>query len=99
MPSRLVAVAAVMGLALAGARAFTREAPPPSTGGQPDSTAPRQQSTVRVEIFGEPGAQPRYAVPDFLPLSREAEVVEAARTIAQVLWDDLAFEREFYIIP
>ena len=99
MPSRLVAVAAVMGLALAGARAFPQEAPPPSTGGQPDSTAPRQQSTVRVEIFGEPGAQPRYAVPDFLPLSREAEVVEAARTIAQVLWDDLAFEREFYMVP
>jgi TolB-like protein len=36
------------------------------------------------------------AVPDFVALTPDA--AEAARTIGQVLWDDLNFEREFYLI-
>ena len=48
-------------------------------------------------ITGDPGTPPRYAVPDFVALSPEA--AEVAKTIGEVLWDDLNFEREFYMIP
>src|SRR5688572_28607366 len=65
---------------------------------QPAPTpAPQQPSEVAVVISGEPGTPPRYAVPDFIAASPDA--AEAAKTITQVLWDDLAFEREFYLIP
>jgi TolB protein len=60
---------------------------------------PAQQSEIELSITGEPGAPPKYAVPDFLALSSDAETAAAAKTIASVLWEDLAFEREFYLIP
>ena len=63
----------------------------------PVPAPPQQPSEVAVVISGDPGTPPRYAVPDFVALNPEA--AEMARTIAQVLWDDLAFEREFYLIP
>ena len=44
-----------------------------------------------------PGTPPRYAVPDFVALT--PDVADIAKTIGQVLWDDLNFEREFYLIP
>src|SRR6188508_370541 len=56
-----------------------------------------QQPEIELVIGGDGGAPPRYAVPDFVALSPDA--AEAARTISQVLWDDLGFEREFYLIP
>ena len=37
--------------------------------------------------------------PIFLALSDDSETAEVAKTLGQVLWDDLAFEREFYMIP
>ena len=43
------------------------------------------------------GTPPRYAVPDFVALTPDA--AEVAKTLGQVLWDDLNFEREFYMIP
>ena len=52
---------------------------------------------IELVIGGDGGAPPRYAVPDFVAASPDA--AEAARTISQVLWDDLGFEREFYLIP
>jgi TolB protein len=58
---------------------------------------PQQPSEVAVVISGDPGTPPRYAVPDFVATNPEA--AEIAKTISQVLWDDLAFEREFYLIP
>ena len=36
-------------------------------------------------------------MPDFIALTPDKETADAARLIAQVLWDDLAFEREFDI--
>jgi len=59
--------------------------------------AQQQPAEVAVVISGDPGTPPRYAVPDFVALSPDA--AEAAKTIGQVLWDDLNFEREFYLIP
>ena len=48
-------------------------------------------------IGGDSGAPPRFAVPDFVALTPES--AEIAKVITQVLWDDLNFEREFYLIP
>jgi TolB protein len=64
------------------------------------SQAPAQQpSEISLRISGPPGLPPKYAVPDFIPLTNDPETVAAAKTIGQVLWDDLNFEREFYLIP
>jgi TolB protein len=57
----------------------------------------QQPSEVAVVISGDSGAPTRYAVPDFVALTPDA--AEIGRTIGQVLWDDLNFEREFYMIP
>ena len=68
---------------------------------QPAQPPPVQQpSEIATTIIGEGGgAAPRLAVPEFIALSTDAESVATARTISQVLWDDLNFEREFAFIP
>jgi TolB protein len=58
-----------------------------------------QQSEIILSLSGESGARPRYAVPDFMARTADPETAEAARTIGAVLWDDLSFEREFYLVP
>jgi TolB protein len=63
----------------------------------PASQAGQAASEIQIVITGDPGAPPRYAVPDFVALTPGTE--DAAREIAQVLWNDLEFEREFYMIP
>ena len=69
-------------------------------------TPPQQPSEINLIIGEQIGTPPRYAVPDFIALPSDAqssepdpETVEIARTISQVLFDDLDFEREFYLIP
>ena len=58
----------------------------------------QQPSEVALVISGgDAGTPPRYAVPDFVALTPDAS--EIAKTLGQVLWDDLNFEREFYMIP
>jgi len=64
---------------------------------QTQPPAPQQPSEIQLVISGEPGTPPRYAVPDFVALS--PDVADAAKMLGQVLWDDLNFEREFYMIP
>ena len=66
-------------------------ATPTSSGQQPTS--------VELRLTGDPGTPPRLAVPDLLALSPDRETQEAAKTISEVLWDDLNFEREFALIP
>ena len=67
---------------------------------EPSAPPPQQPSDVRTTITGgDAGAPPRFAVPDFVALSNDAETIDAARTIARVLFDDLTFEREFALIP
>lgn len=60
---------------------------------------PQQQSQVEIRITGAPGSPPKYAVPDFIAASSDAETVAAAKLMGQVLWDDLNYEHEFYLIP
>jgi TolB protein len=81
---------------LAGATVAALQPPaqPPS-----DAPPPQQQSDIQLTISGPPGAPPKYAVPDFIALSGDAESKAAAKTIGEVLWADLNFEREFYMIP
>ncbi|MGE3510634.1 MAG: hypothetical protein AB7N65_17310 [Vicinamibacterales bacterium] len=66
---------------------------------QPPAPPSQQPSEVGLTISGDAGAPPRFAVPDFIALSSDAETVDAARTIGRVLYDDLTFEREFALIP
>lgn len=58
---------------------------PPATSQQPQ--------TVEVRLIGNSGLPPKLAVPEFIG--------DAAlgKTLSQVLWDDLDFEAEFYLIP
>ena len=68
-----------------------------TTAGQ--SPQPSQRDEVDLIIGERIGTPPSFAVPDCLPLTPDEATAEAARTIAQVLWDDLEFEREFRMIP
>ena len=61
--------------------------------------APQQPSDIAATITGEAGAAPRLAVPEFIALTRDAETQAIAKTITQVLFDDLTFEREFALLP
>src|SRR5689334_6322507 len=56
-----------------------------------------QQPEIELVIGGDGNSPPHYAIPDFVAAS--ADATEIAQTISQVLWDDLAFEREFDLIP
>ena len=92
MPHKSLFLTLVLGLASLGA---TTQTPPPAGQQQPA----QQQSEIELSISGEPGAPPKYAVPDFIALSADPETAAAAKIIASVLWEDLGFEREFYLIP
>ena len=71
---------------------------PPPQPAQP-TPPPSQPTEIELIIGGlESGAPPRYAVPDFLALSNDRETAEAAKAIGEVLFRDLEFEREFYLI-
>jgi TolB protein len=61
--------------------------------------APQQPTDLSTTISGDPGAPPRFALPGFIALSADAETTAVAKTIADVLWDDLNFEHEFAFIP
>lgn len=70
----------------------TLRAQQPSTSQQPNEVS----TTISSD---QAGSAPRFAVPDFIAVSKDAETVDAAQTIGRVLWDDLNFEREFALIP
>ncbi|RPI51365.1 MAG: hypothetical protein EHM55_19140 [Acidobacteria bacterium] len=65
----------------------------------PAPEAPPPQTEISVTITGEIGAPPHYAIPDFIALTSDKETAEAAKLIAEVLWSDLSFEREYDMIP
>ena len=68
--------------------------PPPAS-----QQSPSQPSQVELIIGDRIGAQPTFAVPDCLALSGDEQTIAAAATIAEVLWSDLEFEREFRMLP
>ena len=68
-------------------------------GGDPRLPQAPQQTEVILSISGEPGARPRYAVPDFIARTNDTETAAVAKLMGAVLWDDIAFEREFYMVP
>jgi TolB protein len=87
--SVIVPLVASLGITLA-------QQPTPVPGG---NQSPQQPDEFILRITGDPGTPPRLAVPDFLALSNDRETQEMARTIGEVLWNDLDYEREFYMIP
>jgi TolB protein len=66
-----------------------------SLAAQDPPAQPPQQQEVRLTITGAPGLPPKFAVPDFLASGDAA----TGKLLGQVLWDDLNFEREFYLVP
>jgi len=79
-----------VGLAvLALLAAHAQQPPPPS----------QQPPEISTTISGDPGVPPRLAVPDFIAITKDAESIAIAKTLGQVLRDDLEFEREFTFIP
>jgi len=68
-------------------------------GQQPPATPPasQQPSEVVIKITGL-GGPPKIAITPFIALSQDAETVAAAKTIGDVLFDDIDYEREFYLI-
>lgn len=75
----------------AGVLALAQAQEPPAS--QPP--VPRQQSEVDLIIGDRIGAQPTFAVPDCLTSGGGDPITEAGRAVAEVLWNDLEFEREF----
>jgi TolB protein len=84
---------AAMAAAVALAHPHPQQPPPPT------NASPQQPTSIELRLTGDPGTPPRLAVPDFLALSGDRETQDIARTIAAVLWNDLNYEREFYMIP
>src|SRR5439155_16083506 len=84
-------------LAIALLTAWPLAQQPPASQQPPPAT--QQPSELGFTITSEGGSAPRLAVPDFIALSNDAETIAIAKTITQVLWDDLNFEREFAFIP
>jgi TolB protein len=70
----------------------------------PTPLAQQQSDIVTTISSDQAGTQPRLAVPDFLALpavgaaAADADTVDAAKTIAQVLTADFAFEHEFALV-
>jgi TolB protein len=92
-PLTLTAAAALLA---ASSLAMTQQPPPSQPPAQPPTS--QQPSEVTVPIVGPGGLPPKLAIAGFLPVSNDAETTAAAKTIADVLFDDLKFEREFYMI-
>ncbi|HYT67819.1 MAG TPA: hypothetical protein VEL51_15425 [Vicinamibacterales bacterium] len=72
-----------------------QQAQPPQ---QQPPPPPQQPTDIRFVITGSGGSAPKLAVAGFIPLSSDTETVAAAKTIGDVLYDDIAYEREYYMI-
>ena len=89
----LIAAALATTVSLTMLAAQTPQAPPT----QPPPRS-QQPTDVTVSITGVGGLPPKLAVAGFIPLSSDAETVAAAKTIGDVLFDDINYEREYYMI-
>ena len=68
-------------LALAGAGTVVRSQQP----APPAPPPPQQQSDVGIEITNESGQPPKYAVPDFVAASSDADTHAATKIVGEVL--------------
>jgi TolB protein len=62
-----------------------------------DPQKPQQQSEFVLTLTNT-GNHPRVGVPDFA-VAGNAAATEASKLLADVLWSDLDYEHEFYLIP
>jgi len=92
-----IAVASVATLVAAGPQ--TPPQRPPQTPPVSQQPPPQQPREVTVPIVGEIGAPPRMAIVPFLALTPDQDTQAIAEVITAVLFDDLRFEKEFYLIP
>src|SRR5438067_12327177 len=97
--SRRRALKEMVAAAAAAAAGFITVAAGAQQPAPPAPAASQQPADITTTISGEGGAAPRLAVPEFIALTRDAETQAVARTLSQVLFDDLAFEREFAVMP
>jgi TolB protein len=74
-------------------------APHANPAGIVQQTLPQQQSDVSVTITGANGGKPKLAVPEFIVENPTPDLQQAAKTVSAVLWDDLDFEQEYYMVP
>jgi TolB protein len=77
--------------ALAASALVVAQQPPPPA-------PPPQQQEFKVVINGPPGLPPKLGIAGFVALSTDAETVAAAKTIGEVLFDDINYEREYYML-
>ncbi len=72
---------------------------PPDQQQQQQQTPPPQQPTEFVLSLTNAGRKWRMALPDFFVVGSDAKTTEAGKTVSDVLWSDLEFEQELYMIP
>ena len=80
-------------VSLCGSVVLVAQKQPPAS-----QQSPSQPSQVELIIGDRIGAQPTFAVPDCRALTRDDQTEATAKTIAEVLWSDLEFEREFRML-
>jgi TolB protein len=73
----------------ASALVVAQQQPPPP---------PPQQQEFKIVISGPSGLPPKLGIAGFVALSSDAETVAAAKTIGEVLFDDINYEREYYML-
>lgn len=106
LAASLAAVSSVVMLAGSPAGQQQPATPPPAAPAAPQNPAPQdpgqpptqQPDQIAVEVTGAARA-PRLAVPDFIVVGDAGELGEMARTLGEVLWADMRFEREYDLIP
>ena len=92
-PLSIVALSAVL-----GALVIAQQQPPTSPPQNPPASQ-AQVGEVRTRLSDDTGGgPPKLAIAPFVALSTDAESVAAAQTITEVLFDDISYEREFYMI-
>ncbi|HEY6359117.1 MAG TPA: hypothetical protein VIX35_12775, partial [Vicinamibacterales bacterium] len=64
------------------------------TAAKPQQPQPQQ---LTLSLSGS-GSHPRLAIPAFTGAGADADLLAAAKTVADVLWDDLDFEQEFDLV-
>jgi TolB protein len=70
---------------------------PPGQNPPPPTTPQSSQGQISVSL-NNPGSHPLLAIPAFTGAGADAELLAAAKAVADVLWNDLDFEQEFEMV-